>query len=59
MAALATGTGRGSSLVENLNSRLRSDFFLRRYLGPDYFALLQSVTQARFCNKRGGTLNNA
>jgi len=34
-------TVRASSLVENLNSRLRNYFFLRRYLGPDYLALLQ------------------
>ena len=27
---------RASSLVENLNSRLRSDSFLRRQLGKDY-----------------------
>jgi hypothetical protein len=32
---------RASSLVESLNSRLRSYFFLRRYLGEDYLALLQ------------------
>jgi len=32
---------RASSLVENLNSRLRSYFFLRRHLGNDYLALLQ------------------
>jgi hypothetical protein len=32
---------RASSLVENLNSRLRSYFFLRRSLGADYLALLQ------------------
>ena len=30
-----------SSLVENLNSRLRSYFFLRRQLGTDYLTLLQ------------------
>ena len=41
VAALAAGTVRASSLVENLNSRLRSYFFLRRHLGPDYLALLQ------------------
>ena len=35
------GTVRASSLVENLNSRLRSYFFLRRHLGSDYLALLQ------------------
>jgi hypothetical protein len=32
---------RASSLVENVNSRLRSYFFLRRQLGSDYLALLQ------------------
>ncbi|MGZ3434382.1 MAG: hypothetical protein ACXVA7_21690 [Isosphaeraceae bacterium] len=32
---------RASSLVENLNSRLRNYFFLRRYLGENYLALLQ------------------
>jgi hypothetical protein len=34
-------TVRASSLVENLNSRLRSYFFVRRHLGNDYLALLQ------------------
>jgi hypothetical protein len=32
---------RASSLVENLNSRLRSYFFLRRQLGPNYLDLLR------------------
>jgi hypothetical protein len=32
---------RASSLVEDLNSRLRNSFFLRRYLGEDYLVLLQ------------------
>lgn len=32
---------RASSMVENLNSRLRSYFFLRRQLGPDYLELLR------------------
>jgi hypothetical protein len=32
---------RASSLVENVNSRLRNYFFLRRHLGSDYLALLQ------------------
>ena len=41
VTALARGTVRASSLVENLNSRLRSYFFLRRHLGADYLALLQ------------------
>jgi len=40
-AALAEETVRASSLVENLNSRLRNYFFLRRHLGSDYLALLQ------------------
>jgi hypothetical protein len=34
-------TPRASSMVENLNSRLRSYFFLRRSLGDDYLSLLQ------------------
>jgi hypothetical protein len=38
---LAYETVRASSVIENLNSRLRSYFFLRRHLGPDYLALLQ------------------
>jgi hypothetical protein len=32
---------RASSVIENLNSRLRSYFFLRRHLGEGYLALLQ------------------
>jgi hypothetical protein len=38
---LAAGVARASSLAENLNSRLRSYFFLRRQLGPDYLELLR------------------
>lgn len=34
-------TPRASSMVENLNSRLRNYFFLRRSLGDDYLQLLQ------------------
>ena len=34
-------TVRASSVIENLNSRLRNYFFLRRHLGPDYLTLLQ------------------
>jgi hypothetical protein len=41
VAALAEETVRASSLVENLNSRLRSYFFLRRHLGSDYLVLSQ------------------
>jgi hypothetical protein len=41
VAAVARGTVRASSVVENLNSRLRAYFFLRRHLGSDYLHLLQ------------------
>ena len=34
-------TPRASSMVENLNSRLRNYFFLRRQLGPQYLDLLR------------------
>ena len=34
-------TPRASSLVENLNSRLRNYFFLRKYLNSDYLDLLR------------------
>ena len=34
-------TPRASSMVENLNSRIRNYFFLRRSLGDDYLSLLQ------------------
>jgi hypothetical protein len=38
---LAHHTVRASSVVENVNSRLRNYFFLRRHLGADYLHLLQ------------------
>jgi hypothetical protein len=41
VTALGRKTIRASSLVENLNSRLRNYFFLRRQLGTDYLSLLQ------------------
>jgi hypothetical protein len=41
VAVVAAGVTRASSVIENLNSRLRNYFFLRRHLGPDYLALLQ------------------
>jgi hypothetical protein len=41
VAAVAAGVVRASSVIENVNSRLRNYFFLRRQLGPDYLALLQ------------------
>ena len=34
-------TPRASSIVENLNSRLRNYFFLRRHIGEDYLDLLR------------------
>lgn len=34
-------TVRASSVIENLNSRLRDYFFLRRQLGPEYLELLR------------------
>ena len=41
VAEVGRKTVRASSLVENLNSRLRGYFFLRRQLGADYLSLLQ------------------
>jgi transposase-like protein len=41
VAELEAKAVRASSLVENLNSRLRSYFFLRRQLGAHYLSLLQ------------------
>jgi hypothetical protein len=41
VARVAVAVVRASSVIENLNSRLRNYFFLRRQLGPDYLALLQ------------------
>jgi hypothetical protein len=41
VAAVAGRVVRASSVIENLNSRLRNYFFLRRHLGPDYLVLLQ------------------
>ena len=41
VATASTKVVRASSLVENLNSRLRNYFFLRRHLGADYLSLLQ------------------
>jgi hypothetical protein len=39
--ALRRGVVRASSVVENVNSRLRNYFTLRRHLGADYLKLLQ------------------
>jgi hypothetical protein len=41
VAELVGSVVRASSVIENLNSRLRNYFFLRRQLGGDYLALLQ------------------
>ena len=38
---LAAHVVRASSIIENINGRLRNYFFLRRHLGNDYLALLQ------------------
>ena len=38
---LAAEVVRASSVIENLNSRLRNYFFLRKQLGQDYLKLLQ------------------
>jgi hypothetical protein len=46
-------TPRASSLVENLNSRLRNYFFLRRSLGDSYLSLLQLfMNHRRFIRSR-------
>jgi hypothetical protein len=39
--SLAAGVVRASSVIENLNSRLRNHFFLRKQLGSGYLNLLQ------------------
>jgi hypothetical protein len=41
VAALRAGVVRASSVVENVNSRLRGYFFLRREVGGDYLELLR------------------
>ena len=40
-------TPRASSMVENLNSRLRNYFFLRKQLGPSYLNLVQFFLNSR------------
>ncbi len=47
MVELLRGVVRASSVVENLNSRLRNYFFLRHQLGPEYLTLLQFVLNHR------------
>ena len=41
VAAVRGATVRASSVVENVNSRLRNYFFLRRHLGQDYLELVR------------------
>ncbi len=50
-AALAAGPVRASALVENLNSRLRNSFTLRRHLGSDYLSLLQYFLNHRLLER--------
>lgn len=50
---LAHDTVRASSVIENLNSRLRCYFFLRRHLGPEYLDLLRFfLNHRRFLRSR-------
>jgi hypothetical protein len=50
---LAGSVVRASSFVENLNSRLRCYFFLRRHLGVDYLILLRFfLNHRRFLQSR-------
>ena len=51
--ALAAGAVRASSLVENLNSRLRTYFSLRRHLGPDYLESLRFYLNHRTLERSG------
>ena len=44
---------RASSLVENLNSRLRTYFSLRRHLGPDYLESLRFYLNHRTLERSG------
>lgn len=41
VAEVTVRTVRASSVIENINSRLRNYFFLRRHIGPDYLELLR------------------
>jgi len=47
------GTPRSSSLVENLNSRLRTYFTLRRHLGGAYLDLLRFFLRSRHAERQG------
>lgn len=52
VAKRVRGAVRASSVAENLNSRLRGYFFLRRELGPNYLALLQCFLNHRRFERR-------
>jgi hypothetical protein len=53
VARAMAGTPRSSSLVENLNSRLRNYFTLRRHLGASYLGLLRFfLNHRRFMRSR-------
>jgi hypothetical protein len=55
VGAVAAKVVRASSVVENVNSRLRNYFFLRRQLGPDYLGLLQFfLNHRRFLRSERG-----
>ena len=55
VAALRSKVVRASSVIENLNSRLRGYFFLRRHLGGDSLALLQFfLNHRRFVRSEHG-----
>ncbi len=47
--ALAGQVVRASSIIENINSRLQSYFFLRREIGSGYLELLQFFRNHRRC----------
>ena len=53
VAAAARRVVRASSVAENLNSRLRGYFFLRRQLGPGYLSLLQFFLNHRRFQRSG------
>jgi len=53
VAALAGTVVRASSVVENLNSRLRNYFFLRKQLGQGYLELLRFCLNHRRTERSG------
>jgi hypothetical protein len=53
VAAIAERGVRASSVAENLNSRLRCYFYLRRELGPGYLSVLQFYLNHRRYQRSG------